>query len=353
MSPGRAALGRFAAALPPALARRDALRRSNVTECARAFAGAGDGCPGVYLDVYGPGAVLIINEGSPLDDADIRPAADVALKALAPLGVRAVYAKPFAKDRSKLGGVHPDALRDPQPAAGEPLPESLIVREHDCRYEVRLWDGFSTGLFLDQRENRRELARLVAAHARAQGGRPARVLNTFAYTCGFSVACARAGAEVASVDVSPRYLDWGKRNFTHNGLDPASPACRFARMDTFEFLDYAARKALLFDLIILDPPSFASADKRRGTRAWSSVSDYARLVERAAERLDPRGMRLLFASTNTLELCEGGGPEGGGRLQREIIKGLARPPEQWLALPPAPPDFAPEPGRFAARLCRV
>src|SRR5205823_5213751 len=85
-----------------------------------------------------------------------------------------------------------------------------------------------------------------------RGAEPPAVLNTFAYTCAFSVAAAAAGASTASVDVSPRYLDWGKRNFTHNGLDPAPH--RFARMDTFEFLGYAKRKQLAFDLIILDPP---------------------------------------------------------------------------------------------------
>lgn len=341
---------RFEAMLAPALERRAGLVRAGVTECFRAFAGAGDGCAGVSLDVYGPGAVLIVNEGSALDEpsgAAVRRAAEAAARGLGAFGVRAVYAKAFAKDRSRLGGVHPDALRDPTPAAGEPLPECLIVREHACRFEVRLWDGFSTGLFLDQRENRRELARIAAAEGRARGA-PARVLNTFAYTCGFSAACALAGAHVASVDVSARYLEWGKRNFAHNGLDAADPAHRFARMDTFQFLDYARRKGLLFDLVILDPPSFASADKRRGVRAWSSVSDYAGLVERASERLDPGGLRLLFASTNTLELCR----DGGRRLEREIVKGLGRAP-RWLGLPQTPPDFASEAGRFAARLCRV
>lgn len=336
---------RLAEALPGALARRAALIDARATDCFRAFAGAGDGLPGVSIDVYGPGAVLIANHGAGLDEPEaLREASSVALGALTSRGVRAVYAKPFAKDRSRLGGVHPEALRAPTPAAGEPLPESLVVTEHGCRFEVRLWDGFSTGLFLDQRENRRALARIVADAKPAA----ARVLNTFAYTCGFSAACALAGAHVASVDLSGRYLEWGKRNFALNALDAGAPEHRFARMDTFEFLDYASRKALAFDLIILDPPSFASADKRRGVRAWSSITDYARLVERAAERLDPRGMRLIFASTNTLELCR----HDGARLHREIVKGLGRVP-QWLQLPDAPLDFAPEPDRFAARLCRL
>lgn len=337
-APLSAAAERFRAAMSRAVGRRARLATSGTTDAWRVFAGAGDGFEGVYVDRYGPGAVMMLYEGTDADSLEQAEAAGVVLGALAPMGVTSVYAKPFARDRSKLGGVHPAAMSDPNPAAGIALPEAVIVQEHGCALEVRLWDGFSTGLFLDQRENRRHLAEVC----RAKPGM--RVLNTFAYTCGFSVACARAGAVTASVDVSGRYLEWGKRNFGHNGID-ITPH-RFAKMDTFEFLDYSARKGLLFDLIILDPPSFASADKRRGVRAWSSVADYARLVHAASQRLDLRGERLVFASTNTLELCR------DGRLEREIAKGLAREP-RWLELPPSPVDFSVEKGRFAARLCRV
>lgn len=329
---------RFRASMSRAVGRRERLADSGTADAWRVFAGAGDGFEGVYVDRYGPGAVMMLYEGTDADSLEQAEAADVVLGALAPMGVGAVYAKPFARDRSKLGGVHPAAMSDPNPAAGIALPEAVIVHEHGCALEVRLWDGFSTGLFLDQRENRRHLAEVCLAKPGM------RVLNTFAYTCGFSAACARAGAVTASVDVSGRYLEWGKRNFGHNGIDIT--AHRFAKMDTFEFLDYSARKGLQFDLIILDPPSFASADKRRGVRAWSSVADYARLVHAASQRLDPRGERLLFTSTNTLELCR------DGRLEREIVKGLAREP-RWLELPPSPMDFSVERGRFAARLCRV
>jgi 23S rRNA (cytosine1962-C5)-methyltransferase len=146
------------------------------------------------------------------------------------------------------------------------------------------------------------------------------------------------------VDVSARYLEWGKRSFGLNVLDVA--AHRFARMDTFEFFAYARRKELRYDMIILDPPSFASGSKRKGIRPWSSVEDYGRLVREAAGVLKPRG--VILASTNTRELCR------PGRLEREIQKGLGegvRP--QWVALPPTPADFAREAERFAARAFMV
>lgn len=316
--------------LQRAVERRRELIEGHQTQAFRVFSGAADGMDGVFVDVYGEGAALIVYEGRAPNGME-NAAADV-LDALKPLGVRAVYLKPFARDRSKLGGEMPACVTEPTPVAGEALPEALMVREKGWVLEIRFYDGLSTGLFLDQRENRGWVSDWAA-----QRKLPA-VLNTFAYTCAFSVAAAKAGAVTTSVDVSGRYLDWGKRNFEHNGLDVA--AHRFARMDTFEFFAYATRKGFKYDLIVLDPPSFASGSKKKGIRPWSSVEDYARLVGEAAKLLNPKG--VIFASTNTQELCR------PGRLEREIVRGLGRP-AKWARLPEAPEDFAREQERFAAR----
>jgi 23S rRNA (cytosine1962-C5)-methyltransferase len=335
------------ALLARALQARAPLIGRRTTQAIRVFSGSADGLEGVFVDVYGPGAVLIVYQGGAghFFEAGVAATgeASAVLEALAPLGVKAVYLKPFAKDRSKLGGELPPVVTDPTPAAGETLPEAILIREHDWNLEVRLYDGLSTGLFLDQRENRRFVAHWVKDRARASG-KPPTVLNTFAYTCAFSVAAATAGAITASVDVSGRYLEWGKRNFQHNNLDPALH--RFARMDTFEFFGYAKRKGLTFDMIILDPPSFASGNKKKGIRPWSSVADYARLVGEASALLNPKG--VILASTNTQELCR------PGRLEREIVKGLGtgRHP-RWHRLPDMPLDFARDSERFAARAFSV
>jgi 23S rRNA (cytosine1962-C5)-methyltransferase len=293
---------------------------------------------GVFVDVYATGAVLIEYEGRTPAWWDGGIGAEQALTVLREFGVKAVYRKPFARDRSKLGGQLPACVTDPVPAAGERLDEWLLIDEHGMRLEVRLYDGLSTGLFLDQRENRRRIGELVAGRVKRTGAAVS-VLNTFSYTCAFSVAAARAGATTTSVDVSSRYLEWGKRNFGHNGIDAS--AHRFAKMGTMEFLAYAARKSLAYDLIVLDPPSFASGSKKNDVGAWSSTSDYADLVRASAGVLRPGG--AIFASTNTQELC------ANGRLQREIKKGLGREPS-WLELPPMPVDFARERERFAACL---
>jgi len=319
-----------------ALERRGDVIRRGRTQAFRALAGGPDGIDGVFVDVYGPFATLITHEGAAPARFDAIAAARDALAALSPLGVRAVYHKPFAKDRSRMGGEMPEGVTDPVPAAGEPQPEAVVVREHGWSLEVRPYDGLSTGLFLDQRENRAWVASWVRSRAGERQAAPA-VLNTFAYTCAFSVAAATAGAIATSVDVSPRYLEWGRRNFAHNGLDAATH--RFAKMDTFEFIGYARRKGLRYDLVILDPPSFAAGSKRKGIPPWSSVDDYATLVKEAATLLNPRG--VIFASTNTRELCR------PGRLEREVREGLGREP-RLLRLPPPPLDFAAERGRFAA-----
>ncbi|MBL8765029.1 MAG: class I SAM-dependent rRNA methyltransferase [Phycisphaerae bacterium] len=331
----------FGPLLSRAMEKRRGMIRSGETDAFRVFSGAADGLDGVFIDVYGEGAVLMVHEGIAPRGLDVRSAAGAALRVLGPAGVRAVYLKPFAKDRSGLGGALPAVVMDPTPAAGAALPEELRVHEHGATLEVRLYDGLSTGLFLDQRENRRFVRDWCAGLVRERSVAPS-VLNTFAYTCAFSVAAARAGALATSVDVSGRYLGWGKRNFGHNAID-AGPH-RFAKMDTFEFLQYARRKGLRYDVIVLDPPSFASGSKRKGQRPWSSVADYPRLVREAAGVACPGA--LILASTNTRELCL------PGRLERAIIDGLGVEPV-WVGLPGPPADFAAERGRMAARAFEV
>lgn len=333
----------FRSLLDAAVAVRRPLIGSGQTQAYRVFSGAGDGMDGVFIDVYGPGATLIVYEGRAPRSFDAQREAAVVLDALRPLGAAAVYLKPFAKDRSRLGGELPAIVLNPTPAAGTALAEAIMVRENNYALEIRLYDGLSTGLFLDQRDNRK-FVHDFAAHASRLTPLPS-VLNTFAYTCAFSIAAGIGGAATTSVDVSPRYLEWGKRNFALNGIDvSAGDTHRFVKMDTFEFFNYARRKGLAYDLIVLDPPSFGSGSKKKGIRPWSAESDYSRLVREAASLLRPNG--VVFASTNTQALCR------PGQLEREIIKAIGRPP-RWVELPATPSDFARDADRFAARAFRL
>lgn len=319
----------FARALDAALRRRAALIAQPDVTAWRVLDGKGDGTRGLSIDRYGPAAVMNVYDDAGLPDEAVTAVAAVTLDQLGPLGVDSVYVKPFVRDRSRLGGDLGDEATSPVPRAGVPQPEALVVEEYGTRYEVRVWDGLSTGLFLDHREHRRALAER----------RPGRVLNLFAYTCAFSMPLARAGAHVTNVDVSGRYLDWGRRNLALNGLDGA--AVRFLRRDAMDYLAQAARRDdERFDLVILDPPTFAAANKRRGVAAWRAVDDYPALIGAAVRVLAPGG--VVFAASNTRELA------AAGALADLIDASSPRPP-RWLELPPWPVDVR-ERDRVAAVL---
>jgi 23S rRNA (cytosine1962-C5)-methyltransferase len=295
----------------------------------RVLDGLGDGVPGVYLDRYGPAAVMNVYEDAHLSQASVATAAQLTLDLLAPAGLEAVYVKPFARDRSRLEGRSPGELRAAAPRVGRKQPESLVVQEYESRFEVRLYDGHSTGLFLDHRDHRRALSQR----------KPSQVLNLFAYTCAFATPLAAVGSRVTNVDVSARYLEWGRRNLALNGLEPTT--ARFFRMDAFEYLAYAARhREERFDLVILDPPTFAAGDRRRGVKPWKAVDDYPALVRAALRVLAPGGS--IFAASNTRELA------GSRALTQLVTKALGSAPE-WQPLPPWPVDVR-ESGRVDAVL---
>lgn len=355
--------------LPAALEARQALLDSSDVTAYRLVDGAGDRLAGLYLDRYGPAAVLSVYDDAALEEVAVTTVADAALERLAPFGVESVYVKRFARDRSRLGGQAPEETRQAQPRAGVPQPETLVVREYGSQFEVRLYDGFSTGLFLEHREHRRALAnrwvRLKpdphdasdaydahssgVADGRQPWGPPSggpgtqpRVLNLFAYTCAFAVPLVAAGAHVSNVDVSARFLAWGRRNLELNGL--SQDQARFSRMDAFAFLAWATKRSTeRFDLIILDPPTFAAGDAREKRKPWKAVTDYPALVRAASQVLAPGGR--IFAASNTRELAS------VETLQALIERALDRPPT-WQPLPDWPVDVREE-GRVAAVMFRV
>lgn len=318
------------AALATSLARREAAL-TGATTAYRLCDGAGDHLPGLYIDRYGPAAVVSVYEDARLGRDAVTDLCHEVLEALAPAGLQSVYVKSFARDRSRMGGRAGAEAQTPEPRAGQAQPETLVIEEHGRKFEVRLWDGLSTGLFLEHREHRRVLAERGARH----------VLNLFSYTCGFSVPLAGAGASVVNVDVSQRYLDWGRRNHALNGLEAAD--VRYKRLDAMAYLAYAARHPeLRFDLIVADPPTFGTADRRRGLKAWSVTKDYQKLLVDAASVLAPGG--AIFAATNSRTLA------AGDVLRQMIRSALGRP--RWQKLPPWPPDIR-ERGRVAAALFTI
>lgn len=166
--------------------------------------------------------------------------------------------------------------------AGDPGPGPLeVVRESGLLFEVDFSASYSPGLFPDQRPNRDRLRQL----------RPARILNTFAYTCAFSVAAASVGAQTLSVDISKSSLARGRRNFQINHLPVGGH--RFIAEDVPVFLDRLARRGETFDAILLDPPTFGRGGPGRPFRV---ERDLPRLISRAVAVAAPRARILV--STN-------------------------------------------------------
>ena len=168
----------------------------------------------------------------------------------------------------------------------------MVVEENEGKFLINLNNYLDTGLFLDHREARKWVKSYVAKKVAENDDFT--VLNLFAYTGSFSVYAAQGGAKMThTVDLSKTYCDWARRNFELNGM--AREMHWIYRMDTFEFYKYAARKGLLFDLIILDPPTFS----RNKGQNFSVQRDHFDLIKGAASLLKPEG-EILF-SNNCLD----------------------------------------------------
>jgi 23S rRNA (cytosine1962-C5)-methyltransferase len=166
------------------------------------------------------------------------------------------------------------------------LPLETVVEENGMKFGLDFAAGYSAGLFIDQRANR--------AFLRRSGAK--RVLNTFAYTCSFSVAAALNGAQTTSIDLSKKSLDRGRANFLLNGLDPEA-GHQFIADDVLERLPRMERKSERFDAIILDPPTFSRGAKGR---RFQVENDLEGLLMTAFELAAPKTKVLL--STNCTKL---------------------------------------------------
>jgi 23S rRNA (cytosine1962-C5)-methyltransferase len=265
------------------------------TNAVRWVDGAGDGLPGVVLESFA-GRLLLSTSSAP-DHPEL--------------------VDWLQRQRSTVYWKKPDPhLKEaPMHLDGPTADAPFTILENGLRFEVSFRSGHSQGIFLDQRDNRARLMRLM------QPGM--RMLNTFAYTGAFSVAAARGGAETTTLDLSQPSLDWAKRNFTHNALDPA--AHHFCKGDTFHWLQRFARQGRQFDAVVLDPPTFSRDDRGRIFRAERNFGDLAAL---AARVLSPGGRMLCCTNFRGIT---------AHAFERLVLSGLPRPMRATLA--PMPPDF--------------
>lgn len=161
-----------------------------------------------------------------------------------------------------------------------------IVREHNLNFKVDLDEGLNCGLFLDMRQNRY----MVQEACKGQ-----KVLNCFAYTCSFGVYARAGGAcAVVNTDISRKVLERGRDNYALNDFSPAEG--ELVKADSVAYLKRALKKGHSFDVIILDPPSFA----RHDGHVFQVVRNLPKLIAMSVAVLNPGG-RLLI-STNYSEI---------------------------------------------------
>lgn len=256
------------------------LRRNHAGLCEttayRLVNAEGDGLPGLTVDCYGD--YLMLQLYTPAWRPHLQLFTQVLHELLSPRGI---YEKSRPQKTRELEAVS-DSKSYGHLLSGTAAPSLLEVQENGLTFLVSLEQGLNTGLFLDQRRNRKDLMERVKGK---------RLLNLFSYTGAFSVAASAAGAEqVTSVDASPGYSDRARDNFAANRLNHKQH--EFIVGDCLSVLGKLGKNGKRFDLILMDPPSFSTTAQSR----FTTIGGLSGLVAAALPLLTNNG--LLIASSN-------------------------------------------------------
>ena len=284
--------------------KRSAYYQDDLTTAFRLFNQEGDGFGGLTVDLYGDYAVFSWYNSYVYQ---IRQTISEAFRQVFPevLG---------AYEKIRFKGLDYESAH----VYGQEAPDFFTVLENGVLYQVFMNDGLMTGIFLDQHEVRGSLVDGLAM------GKS--LLNMFSYTAAFSVAAAMGGAsQTTSVDLAKRSRELSQAHFQANGISTGDH--RFIVMDVFEYFKYAKRKGLTYDVIVLDPPSFA----RNKKQTFSVAKDYHKLISQSLEILNPGG--IIIASTNAANVSR-------QKFTEQIDKGFAGRSYQILNKYGLPADFA-------------
>ncbi len=221
-----------------------------------------DGIPGLVADMYGDWVVTQFQSAAAQAHQD-----EIVRALMESTGARGVFDRSDAATRKREGlEEHVGVL------AGEEPPQIIEVVEDGVKYGVDVRVGHKTGFYVDQRESRLA-AQNLAREFKERTGRRLRALNCFCYTGGFSLALAAGGAaEVVSVDSSAEALSRAQDNARLNGFDEG--VCKWVEADVFAYLRQMREAGETFDLVILDPPKFASSHYHveRAARAYKDIN---------------------------------------------------------------------------------
>ena len=284
--------------------KRSAYYQDELTTAFRLFNQEGDGFGGLTVDLYGDYAVFSWYNSYVYQ---IRKVISEAFRQVFP-EVLGTY------EKIRFKGLDYESAH----VYGQEAPDFFTVLENGVLYQVFMNDGLMTGIFLDQHEVRGSLVDGLAM------GKS--LLNMFSYTAAFSVAAAMGGAsQTTSVDLAKRSRELSQAHFQANGI--STDDHRFVVMDVFEYFKYAKRKGLTYDVIVLDPPSFA----RNKKQTFSVAKDYHKLISQSLEILNPGG--IIIASTNAANVSR-------QKFIEQIDKGFAGRSYQILNKYGLPADFA-------------
>ena len=284
--------------------KRSAYYQDDLTTAFRLFNQEGDGFGGLTVDLYGDYVVFSWYNSYVYQ---IRKVISEAFRQVFP-EVLGTY------EKIRFKGLDYESAH----VYGQEAPDFFTVLENGVLYQVFMNDGLMTGIFLDQHEVRGSLVDGLAM------GKS--LLNMFSYTAAFSVAAVMGGAsQTTSVDLAKRSRELSQAHFQANGI--STDDHRFIVMDVFEYFKYAKRKSLTYDVIVLDPPSFA----RNKKQTFSVTKDYHKLISQSLEILNPGG--IIIASTNASNVSR-------QKFTEQIDKGFAGRSYQILNKYGLPADFA-------------
>ena len=294
----------FEALFRQAKEKRKSYYQDDLTTAFRLFNQEGDGFGGLTVDLYGDYVVFSWYNSYVYQ---IRKVISEAFRQVFP-EVLGTY------EKIRFKGLDYESAH----VYGQEAPDFFTVLENGVLYQVFMNDGLMTGIFLDQHEVRGSLVDGLAM------GKS--LLNMFSYTAAFSVAAAIGGAsQTTSVDLAKRSRELSQAHFQANGI--STDDHRFIVMDVFEYFKYAKRKGLTYDVIVLDPPSFA----RNKKQTFSVAKDYHKLISQSLEILNPEG--IIIASTNAANVSR-------QKFTEQIDKGFAGRSYQILNKYGLPADFA-------------
>ena len=239
------------------------------TNCFRALNGEGDFFPGLICDFYDDVAVLQADGEGPYQFYDFERISDLLVQKFS---LKAVYFK--ARNQHDV---------DSRFLKGE-APCPVVVLENSCKFLVNYLEGQKTGFFLDQRNNRNYVKKIVKSKS---------LLNLFSYTGGFSIAAGIGGAsKVVSVDIAQPASEYAHKNWILNDLAPEYHQA--LAVNVFDYLETAKSKKEQFDIVVCDPPSFSNNEKGKE----KAVASYIDVFSKAADLVKADGSLILSSCSS-------------------------------------------------------